>query len=215
MTPPPSNPKIYHIVNVDKLQSIIAEKHLYSDSEVIRRALGGTVIGMSTIKRRRLELPVDCHEGITVGECVPFYFCSRSVMLYVIYRGDNPELLYKGGQAPIIHLEADLKKAVAWADNVKRCWAFTATNAGARYTEFWSGLHRLDEINWDSVRARQWSAPEIKEAKQAEFLVHKSFPWSLVDRIVVYNKTTFSAVAEAIHNAPHRPKLEIDPSWYY
>nr|WP_202880483.1 DUF4433 domain-containing protein [Sinorhizobium medicae] len=110
MTPPPSNPKIYHIVNVDKLQSIIAEKHLYSDSEVIRRALAGTVIGMSTIKRRRLELPVDCHEGITVGECVPFYFCSRSVMLYVIYRGDNPELLYKGGQAPIIHLEADLKK---------------------------------------------------------------------------------------------------------
>jgi hypothetical protein len=37
------------------------------------------VVGMSEIKRRRLEaLDVDCHPGSKVGEYVPFYFCPRN-----------------------------------------------------------------------------------------------------------------------------------------
>ncbi len=39
---------------------------------------------MSEIKRRRVEeLEVDCHPGTKVGDYVPFYFCPRSVMLFV------------------------------------------------------------------------------------------------------------------------------------
>lgn len=42
---------------------------------------------MSEIKRRRLEeIPVDCCSGRMVGEFVPFYFCPRSVMLFVIHK---------------------------------------------------------------------------------------------------------------------------------
>jgi hypothetical protein len=215
MTPPPARPKIYHIVNVDKLPSIIASKRLYSDAEVIRRQLGGTVIGMNTIKERRLRLPVDCHDDIKVGECVPFYFCPRSVMLYVIHKKDNPELEYKGGQEPIVHLEADLNKVIAAADAKDRPWAFTTSNAGARYTEFYSDTDNLSEINWEAVRQNTWWPSEIKEAKQAEFLIYKSFPWKLVDKIVVYSESTASAVARALVGAEHRPPVEINRQWYY
>ena len=80
--PPPENPKIYHIVHVDRLLSIVAEGGLLSDAEMANRPGGGTVIGMSDIKRRRLtELTLASHPGLYVGECVPFYFCPRSVML--------------------------------------------------------------------------------------------------------------------------------------
>lgn len=35
--PPPAAPKIYHIVHVDRLPSIIAEGGLLCDAEIVRR----------------------------------------------------------------------------------------------------------------------------------------------------------------------------------
>src|SRR2546427_8646109 len=90
--PIPDNPKIYHIVHVDRLASISVDR-LWCDAEVVRRAPPGTTIGMSAIKQRRLsELTLTSHPGLFVGECVPFYFCPRSIMLYLIYQGNHPDL---------------------------------------------------------------------------------------------------------------------------
>ena len=104
--PVPAHPKIYHIVHVDNLASIVADGCLWSDAVMVQRQ-GGTVIGMGSIKQRRLGLPVSCHNGLRVGDCVPFYFCSRSIMLYVIHCANHPELAYRGGQQPIVHLDAN------------------------------------------------------------------------------------------------------------
>ena len=113
----PTQPKLYHIAHVDRLPSIVADQCLWSDREVVRRVPPGTTIGMNSIKQRRLnELHLSSHPALFVGDCVPFYFCPRSVMLYLIYQGNHPELGYRGGQAPIVHFEADLHAVVAWAD---------------------------------------------------------------------------------------------------
>lgn len=117
----PARPKLYHIAHVDKLPSIVAEECLWCDREVMRRAPAGTTIGMNSIKQRRLnELRLTSHPALFVGDCVPFYFCPRSVMLYLIYQGNHPELAYRGGQEPIVHFEADLHAVVAWADAERR-----------------------------------------------------------------------------------------------
>ena len=122
--PPPRHPKIYHIVHVDRLPSIVADGCLWCDAEVLRRAPQGTTIGMSNIKQRRLkELTLSSHADLHVGDCVPFYFCPRSVMLYLMYQGNHPDLVYRAGQEPIIHLEADLHAAVDWAKRHKRRWS--------------------------------------------------------------------------------------------
>jgi len=92
MPQPPDEPKIYHIVHVDKLASIIADGCLWCDAVMVTKPGLGTVIGMNTIKQRRLVLPVDCHPGDHVGDYVPFYFCARSIMLYVIHRANHPEV---------------------------------------------------------------------------------------------------------------------------
>ncbi len=70
-----------------------------------------------------------------VGACVPFYFCPRSVMLYVIWRRNHPQLTYLGGQEPIVHLEANLLEVVDWADRERHRWAFTLSNASSLYAE--------------------------------------------------------------------------------
>jgi hypothetical protein len=210
----PAQPKIYHIVHVDNLASIVADGCLWSDSVMVQRQ-GGTVIGMGGIKQRRLSLPVSCHNGTNVGEYVPFYFCSRSIMLFVIHCANHPELAYRGGQQPIVHLEADLHQVVRWAETNGRRWAFSLSNAGAVYTQFRAGLDRLGDINWDAVAATDFRPADIKEAKQAEFLVQESFPWHLVERIGVYSQACVQPVSTAMKDAAHRPGIEIRRDWYY
>jgi hypothetical protein len=217
--PVPARPKIYHIVHLDRLASIIADGSLWSDAEMIQRQGRGTTIGMSNIKARRLnELRLSCHPDLHVGQCTPFYFCSRSVMLYLIYRR-NDELTYKGGQEPIIHLEADLHAAIDWAQRHTQRWAFTLSNAGAYYFEDRSDITMLGDINWDAVQARQWAgngvSRSVKEGKQAEFLIERSFPWHLVERIGVYSQARAQETANVMQGAAHRPQIEIRREWYY
>lgn len=215
MPTPPARPKIYHIVHVDRLPSVIAEGCLWCDAIIASRAATGTTIGMASIKQRRLGLPVECHPGDRVGDYVPFYFCPRSVMLYLIYQANHPELQYRGGQTPIVHLEADLHDAVAWAERHGRRWAFSLSNAGARYAQFRAALQDLRDVNWDAVAARDWRSPEIREGKQAEFLMHRSFPWQLFSRIGAMSQPTGRLVQDALMSAAHRPPVEIRPDWYY
>lgn len=210
----PAQPKLYHIAHADRLPSIVSDQYLWCDREVARRAPPGTTIGMESIKQRRLnELRLASQPELFVGDCVPFYFCPRSVMLYLIYRGNHAELSYRGGQAPIVHFEADLHAVVAWADSQARHWAFTLSNAGARYFEDRSSLEQLDEIDWTAVDARNWQ--HCSYGKQAEFLVELSFPWHLIERIGVQSRTTYTAAVNALPAHGHRPPVEIRPEWYY
>lgn len=212
--PPPRHPKIYHIVHVDRLPSIVAAGHLWCDAEVVRRAPPGTTIGMNNIKQRRLtELTLSSHPDLHVGDCVPFYFCPRSVMLYLMYQGNHPDLVYRGGQDPIIHLEADLHAVVDWANQEGRRWAFTMSNAGSYFFEDRSDLSQLNEIDWDAVEAQQWR--NRKESKQAEFLLEHSLPFQLVERIGVRSRTQYQQVVNTLPVGGHQPNVEICTDWYY
>ena len=210
----PPQPKIYHIAHVDRLPSIVATGGLLSDAMVQAQALGGTMIGMNHIKQRRLtELQLASHPGLFVGACVPFYFCPRSVMLYLIYQGNHPELVYRGGQSPILHFQADLNAVVAWANAQAARWAFTLSNAGSYFFEDRSDLACLNEVNWTAVQARDWRAH--KEGKQAEFLLEQRFPWHLIERIGVKSAAVYSQVVNALPANGHRPAVEVLPDWYY
>jgi hypothetical protein len=213
--PVPATPKVYHITHVDNLPSILSDGALLSDALMKGRAASPATIGMTGIKERRFTLPVDCHPGTMVAEYVPFYFCPRSVMLYVISCRNHPNLTYTKGQEPIVHLEADLKDVVEWADEDGRRWAFSLSNAGAYYAQFRASLDELGEVDWEAVAATMWSAPQIKESKQAEFLVFERLPWELVSRIGVRSDAVAAQVATAIRRSAHRPPVVVLPDWYY
>ena len=214
--PVPINPKIYHIVHVDRLPSIVQDGYLWCDRVGMQHVVAGTTIGMNDIKQRRLdELTLDSHQGLFVGDCVPFYLCPRSVMLYVIYRGNNPALSYTGGQELIVHVEADLQNVVAWAGKANHKWAFTTSNAGSYHFADYSSLADLAKINWQAVAANDWRDADVKEGKQAEFLVEHSLPWVLVSRVGVYSRTAQVRVQNALQGATHQPPVQIIPGWYY
>jgi hypothetical protein len=108
---------------------------------------------------------------------------------------------------------------VNWAAKNRARWAFTLSNAGARYFEDRCDLAQLGEIDWHSVQANQWSGPSvassIKESKQAEFLLEAFFPWELVERIGVRSLEIAQRVTNALRHVAHRPPIEIKPDWYY
>lgn len=219
MTRTPERLWIYHIVHKDRIQSIIDDGFLWSDAEARTRASAGTTVGMMGIKNRRLTTSLGSHPGLTVGSCVPFYFCPRSIMLFLLHRGNHPEVTYRGGQEPIVHLVAEVPNAVAWAEGNNLRWAFTLSNAGSSYFEDRADLDCLDEIDWESIRATKWSgngvSRQVKEGKQAEFLIEHCFPWNLVTGIGVQSEATGRDVTRLMSGQEHRPKVKIIPTWYY
>ena len=186
MTRVPAKPKIYHITHVRNLPQIVRAGRIWSDAKRIELGLQNEIVGMAEIKKRRLEeLDVKCHPGTKVGQYVPFYFCFRSIMLYILHRGNHPGLEYREGQRRIVHLQADLREVVRYADQHGIGWAFSNTNAGARYADFYASLDRLVEVDWSAIEATDFRSSAIKGGKQAEFLLFESFPWSLVEKIGV------------------------------
>jgi hypothetical protein len=216
VTTPPERPKIYHITHVDNLGAIIADGGLVSDRQMVGRGGPVQAIGMSAIKLRRVEeLEVACHPGTKVGDYVPFYFCPRSVMLFVIHRANHPELNYRGGQEPIVHLEADLHDVVKWAEDNERPWAFSLSNAGAYYTQFSAEVVELNRLDWTAIASLDFRPAEVKERKQAEFLLFDQFPLTLVQRIGVKSAAIQARAIAAIAGASHRPVVEARPDWYF
>lgn len=210
----PTNPKIYHIVHIDRLASIIADGFLLSDAQMAQREGTGTLIGMNNIKQRRLnEYCLASFPDLYVGQCVPFYFCPRSVMLYLLFRGNYAGLTYQGGQEPIIHLEADLYSTVKWARENDQRWAFTLSNAGSGYFEDRNDLNLLNEIDWDAVQAQDWRGK--KDGKQAEFLIEDKLPWQLIERIGAFSDTHARNAIIAMRHLTNKPRVEIRREWYY
>ncbi len=215
MSDPQVATKVFHITHVDNLPSIIADDMLLSDTAMLARAASPATIGMSSIKQRRLTLPVEGHPGLHVGDFVPFYFCPRSVMLFVIYCKNHAGLTYRDGQTPMVHLECDLNVVLDWAIDHGHPWAFSQSNAAARYANFRSRREDLAALDWAAIAATDFRSPAVKEAKQAEFLVHHSFPWRLVSRIGACSSATLTRCNAALLGSTHKPRLERRPDWYY
>ncbi|MFH1998437.1 MAG: DUF4433 domain-containing protein [Planctomycetota bacterium] len=212
----PSHPKIYHITHMDNLSRIIDAGRIWSDVKRIELDLESENVGIQGIKQRRSkELEVKCHPGTKVGQYVPFNFCPRSIMLYILHKGNLPDLSYQYGQGPILHLQADLECAVQWADSHSIRWAFSDRNAGARIAKFFSTLPDLYKIEWKAISSTDWSEASIKDSKQAEFLFFDSFPWNLVEKIGVMDHKIEDHVNGILSGLGQKKLVTVERSWYY
>jgi hypothetical protein len=202
----PEDPLIFHITHVDNLPAILAQGGLWSDAERIRLALVSTNIGHVHIKNRRLQRPVQTRAGGNLGDYAPFNFCPRSVMLFVVHRGHQD---YQGGQEDIIHLVSSVSRAVA----LGRPWAFTDRHADLAHALYLEDLAQLSEVPWDVMDRDYWA--DVKEERQAEFLVHEFFPWEAVMEIATMTPAVQQRVQGELRQVQHRPPVALRPAWYY
>jgi hypothetical protein len=96
----PAGQKIWHITHRKNLPIILQCGALWSDAKRLEMTLDCSLVGISKIKERRLkEIEVACHPETMVGQYVPIYFCPRSVMLYILRRGNNPTSLTRADRS--------------------------------------------------------------------------------------------------------------------
>lgn len=136
-------------------------------------------------------------------------------MLFILYKGNHPSLTYRGGQGPIVHLQADLDAVITWAEREGTRWAFSDRNAGGRYASFFCQRDALGNVSWAAIDAADFRDADVKDSKQAEFLVYGSFPFQLVNHIGVQNAQIERQVVEAVATGRHRPTVSVKPEWYY
>ena len=213
MSTPPAHPELFHIIHVDRLEPIINSGNLYSDAIVTRQQMLGTQIGLSEIKERRALKNLASYSDLHVGDCVPFYFCPRSIMLYLIYKQNHPQLTYTGGQNEIIHLRLCMHCCIAWADKNNLRWVFTDSNAGSNHFREFNNLSDLKELDWQAIVAHKWK--EIRHKKQAEFLIENKVCFKNVLEIGVKNETTRQQVVNMLGNSNYSPIVNIKSDWYY
>lgn len=168
-----------------------------------------TNIGCSHIKERRMKRPVLVAAGGTLGQYVPFNFCPRSVMLYVVSQGHEN---YSGGQQPIVHLVSSVQTGIATG----RPWFFTDRHADLEYAQQIGSLDALDKVDWQVMPLQQWgSNTETKEKRQADFLMHDWCPWTAITGIGVIDETIAGQIIKILAGVDHRPQVAVRRDWYY
>ena len=63
---------------------------------------------------------------------------------------------------------------------------------------------------------RQWGGDsDLKERRQAEFLVHDFCPWNVVEEVAVGNVAAEAAVRAMLATASQSTTVAVRPHWYY
>ena len=200
--------QIFHITKWRCLPSIVADGGLWCDRVMADRPEDSAGIGYAHLKGRRASTPVTCGPRGYVSDYVPFYFAPRSPMLLANKTGEvdtNTE-----GQVPVIHL-------VASAEDVEDTGLdFVFTDGHPVITgmsSFYDSLDDLDTVAWDILKGKWWHDtdmyPDRKRRRQAEFLVHEFFPWTLVRQIAVLNEQVREDVLRSLEGVDHQPVIRV------
>jgi hypothetical protein len=146
---------------------------------------------------------------------VPFYFGYLSPMMLKLKTGQVAG--YDEGQEPLVYL---VSRAQA-VQNAGVAFVFSDGHGLAVFTDWFDDLKQLDAVDWSMVNQRYWSDNlndmDRQRRKQAEFLIHKSCLWELIDEIVVIDSAMEKRVKVIQDGFPRalRKPIRVERSWYY
>ena len=204
---------IYHITHINNLTSILNLGGLIANSRLRQERINYLDIAHESIQDRRARTPVPCGAGGVLHDYVPFYFARRSPMLFTIHKGNVEG--YNQGQESVIYLVSTAEAIEAMA----LAFAFTDGHGIIGYTQFSDDLEDLDMVDWDIMEAKYWNNTaddnDRRRRRQAEFLVHRFCPWTLITEIGVINTTIQAQVQRILQNVKYQPPVRVNPNWYY
>ena len=205
---------IYHITHARNLSGIIERGELVCDRVRIADGIANVNIGHADIKQWRMGRAVKAGPGGVIADYVPFYFAPRSPMLLSINGGNVAG--YSEGQRPVVHLVASAEAVQAAGLG----FAFTDGHAPMAVTKHFDDLAELVQVDWSVMPLTYWydtqEDPDRKRRRQAEFLVHGSVPWTMIEEIGVLDAGVAAAVEELLDGiGGHRPAVNVHRGWYY
>ncbi|WP_339469828.1 type II toxin-antitoxin system toxin DNA ADP-ribosyl transferase DarT [Pseudomonas capeferrum] len=206
----PDKALIWHIVHRDNLPWILDNGLHCANSDV--RAPQYVNIGNAELidKRRSRHVPI-APKGV-LADYVPFYFTPFSVMMKNIHSGWSVQQF---SNDEIVILVSSLYRV----EELGLPFVFTNAHAYPEWTNYYSDLAYLGEIDWPILQRRDFKRdpddPRKMERYQAEALIHHHLPITGLLGIMCYT----DAVKKRIeHNVAARGltlSVHARPGWYF
>lgn len=204
---------IYHITPIENLRLILAAGELRAKRALDQDAAAYATIAHQNIQDRRARTPVPCAPYGVLHDYVPFYFGPRSPMLYAISRGMVEG--FGGSQQSIVHVVATIQDIQARGLD----FAFTDGHGTIALTAFYNDLASLSEVDFPLMKARYWADtdddPDRKRRRQAEFLVHRRLPLTLIRGIGVAGPGQKDEVEALLAEFGLNIPVAVMAGWYY
>jgi len=169
-------------------------------------------IGRPEIISRRNSRAVDVPPGGTLSDYIPFYFNSRTPMLYNIKTGWDG--LTKRPMEQIAIMVTSLRDFPA----ARIPFVFSDRNATLATALFSSDLSQLPQLPWDLWKSdnfkRDYNQPGNFERYSAEALVHRSMPPQFLHAIICQTEGRKIQVAKMVASSNLNVPVECRPGWY-
>lgn len=170
-------------------------------------------IGNTELIEKRRDRIVPCSPGGSLSDYVPFYFTPFSPMMLNIKTGWGG--ITKRSNEEIVIFVSSLFQ-------LQKCgipFVFTDRHAYLQLAQFYSDIERLDQIDWDLLKRRDFKTdpedPSKLERYQAEALVHKVLPCTALLGIVCCNDSGASTVAALAAREGLHLKILARSGWYF
>jgi hypothetical protein len=197
------------MVHIDNLSKLLDWGGDYAPQKCVDQGLTKRVIHHGHIMDRRKSRQVPCRASSSLADYVPFYFRTRSPMLFAINKGGVEGY---AGQSDLIYLQSTAE-AIAGAG---LDYVFSNGHAVMEYADFFDDLTNLDKIPWEVVGAKYWNDHEDGRFKcQSEFLVRDFFPLSQIATIGVFNEAMAQKVREQLEQQNKNIDVTTQRSWYF
>ncbi|MBU3019029.1 DUF4433 domain-containing protein [Paraglaciecola agarilytica] len=199
---------IYHFTHIDNLARLLGTGMLLCKNEMTAQNYEYRSSAFETVQAHREGFPVPVSRRGTIHDYVPFYFNSRSPMLFTIKCGNVNDIIMQD----LVFFKTSAQTVVASGSD----FAFTDGHGIMALSDYYDDLADLEEVPWNVINARYWNDfLDGKRLRQSEFLVYKCFNWSLVEVVGVYNQEMKERVEQLIANLQQPPVVEVRRNWYF
>lgn len=170
-------------------------------------------IGFPSLINQRITREVPVEPFGTLADYVPFYFCVKSPMLYVITMGNDPEVI-KTPADEIVYIVSTVERP----EELKVMYVFTDRHAKLNYTRFYNKYEDLDKLQWGIIKSDRWGSQygtERKEIKQAECLIYRMMPLEGIIGLGVKTETMYNIIKQMVKECKVDIPVKIKSEWYF
>jgi hypothetical protein len=190
--------QLFRITHIDNLPSIL-EHGMHSPQSLVQDP-NFKRIGFPMLIDYRRDRVVPVQPG-------------GSPMLYVIHKGNDPEVI-QTPQEDIIYVITSFQTLL----NIGCQVIFTDRHAKLDYAKFYQNPQDLDLLDWGAIKTDQWGrqfGAERKEMKQAECLVYQHVPCTAIIGIAVMNEAAEFRVNQYLEKSALKFPVKIKPNFYF
>jgi hypothetical protein len=206
----PEKALIWRIVHRDNLPWILDNGLHCANSEV--QASQYLKIGNVDLidKRRSRQVPI-APEGV-LADYVPFYFTPFSVMMQNIHSGWSVQ---QRSNDEIVILVSSLYRV----EELGLPFVFTNAHAYPGWTNYYSNLENLDQIDWSILQRRDFKRdpddPRKMERYQAEALIHHHLPITGLLGIMCHTDALKVRIEADVAARGLTLPVHARPKWYF